>query len=255
MARNYMTVGFGAALCAVMMLGCKSDTPVTPPPPPGDTQVPVPAGVTAILSEGFGGDLSSWKDSYLIKYGDPTYPRMRITTAAAHTGTHSVTSDTTYSALEYDVANRIEAGIGGVQFYIYATAKGQANFSVQFGQNAGSSGGLGHAYGLGFGRTDSITTFLFDYMAMNQYADSAIEPIQLNHWYKCVIEIDFTGGTISYFLDDKKIRSAPLPTQDWYGIDRLLVFRGTNPYEEAAGLDKQAGPKPYYADDIVLYKK
>jgi hypothetical protein len=255
MIRQTMMAGVAALL--VMMMGCGSkDNPVAPVA--GDTPVPGPASGTVVFSEGFGGTLSSWAQQYMINVGD-YYPRMTITTAVAHSGTHSITSDTSQSALEYDIANRIETGVAGIQFYIMATGKGQANFSVQFGQNAGSSGGLGKAFGIGFNKSDSITCVYYDYMDMNQYLDSAIAPMQLNHWYKCAVEVNFGAtqgtGTITWKLDDVVVRTSPLPTQDMNGIDRTLVFRGVNPNDLAMHTDHLSGPKPYYADDIVLYTR
>jgi hypothetical protein len=255
MNRRWMAICIGVLTAGSMMIACNNSSPTNPPPtPPSDTP-PAPSGVTVLFAEGFGDTLGAWQPDYLIKYGDPTYPRMRITTAAAHTGTHSVTSDTSWSALEYVIPNQLYTGTVGVQFYIMATAKGEANFSVQYGQNAGSSGGLGHAWGLGFGHNDSLVAYLYDYMSGTQYQDSSLFPMQLNHWYKCVVEANFNDSTFTYYVDDQKVRTATVPAQDWYGLDRLIVYRGTNPYDEAQGLDHQSGPKPYYADDIVLYKK
>jgi hypothetical protein len=108
---------------------------------------------------------------------------------------------------------------------------------------------------MGFDKSDSVTCTLYDYMAMTARQDSAIAPMQLNHWYKCVIEVDFAAAQITYSLDGQVVRHCPLPTADWYGIDRLLVFRGTNPEDLAGGTDSLTGPRPYYADDLVLYKK
>jgi hypothetical protein len=78
-------------------------------------------------------------------------------------------------------------------------------------------------------------------------------PIVLDHWYKCVVEANFSDSTITYYLDDVPIRTFPLDVARTMGIDRLLVFRGPD-----AGMNHtscQEGPKQYYADDIVFYKR
>jgi hypothetical protein len=221
-----------------------TQTPQVPP----DSAVPLPSGTTLVFKEGFGEGLTRWEVSYMINIVD-NYPQMTISTAAAHSGTHSITSDASRSALVYNIDPRLEAGTVGLQFYMMATAAGQTNFSVRFGQNAGSSGGLGKAFGFGFDKTDSVKTIYYDSWEMNPEIDSMLAPIQMNHWYKCVVEINFAAGTagnITWKLDDAVVQTKPLPVSEMYGIDRALVFRG---------MDGADGVKPYYADDIVVYTK
>ena len=218
---------------------------------------PVPAGVNLIYSDGFGGDLSDWETNYMITVGD-NYPHMRITRDAVHSGKYSVTTDSNRTALLYSLlpAERVETGIAGVQFYIMAKEKGGANFTVEIGQNAGSSGGLGKAFGIGFDPNDSIKCKYYDMLGSVAIADTMLSPMQLNQWYKCAVEVDLTVGTVTYYIDDVKVLSKALPTQDMMGIDRLLLYRGL--YVERADysiVDCKEGPKQYYADDIVFYKK
>jgi len=217
-----------------------------------------PAGATAIYCEGFGGDLLKWDDHYMITMGD-NYPHMQITTAAANTGTHSITSDGNRTALQYSLADSlsVKTGIAGVQFYIMAKALGQANFTVEIGKNAGSSGGLGYAFGIGFDPNDSIKCKYWDMMGSESVRDTMVAPIQLNHWYKCVVEVNFTTRTVTYSIDDIISITKNLPTvSDMSKVDRLLVFRGMEVnrpnYDVAQCTD---GAKQYYADDIVFYKK
>jgi hypothetical protein len=224
-----------------------------------DEPIAFPSAATAILfSEGFGNGLSKWESTYMVLVND-FYPQMRITTAAAHTGTHSITSDSNRTALVYRIVPRLEPSnpaaahyIVGVQFYIMASAAGQANFSVQFGQDNGSSGGLGKAFGFGFDKSDSIKTTFYDTWAgLSPEVDSLLSPIQLTHWYKCNVEIDLgTTWTATWTLDGKVVKTMPLPTSEMNGIDRVLVFRGAE-----AGMTGADGLKPYYADDIVLYMR
>jgi hypothetical protein len=202
-----------------------------------------PGGSTVIFSDGFGGGLSAWRDTYMPIIGD-FYPAMRISTVAAHTGTHSITTDSNRTALIYYVDPRIETGIVGAQFYFMAMAKGQINFTVEIGQNAGSSGGLGKSFGFGFDKSDSVKTTYYD--SWNGPQDIMLSAIQLNHWYKGNVEINFADNTVTYYLDDVKVRALALPLQEMYGIDRVLVFRG---------LKSTEGLKPYFADDIILYTR
>ena len=83
---------------------------------------------------------------------------------------------------------------------------------------------------------------------MNPQQDTMLAPIQLNHWYKCAVEINITTKTITYSLD-----GVPVQTKDatafingLWAIDNLLVFRG---------MEGAEGPKSYYVDDIVIYTK
>jgi hypothetical protein len=246
MLRQVARAGVVVACIAGMMIGC-SKNPVVPPPP-SDTPVNGPDGMTVVFSEGFGGNLSNWQEDYMINFADPHYPRMRITTGAAHTGTHSITTDSNMTALEYDVpyADRIESGLAGIQFYIMAKAAGQTNFTVAIGQNNGSSGGLGKAFGIGFDQTNVLKTTYYD--SWNGPQDSMLAAIQVNRWYKCNVELNLDAAimTATYYLDDVKIRTSALPTMEMYGVDRILVFRGLTGTE---------GPVSYFADDIVLYTK
>jgi hypothetical protein len=242
MVRHVKTIIGALAAIGCMMSGCNSNSVG----PTSTDSPPIPTGATVVFSDGFGGDLSKYKASYMINVND-FYSPMRITTDAAHSGTHSVTSDSNRTALEYDLVPSIISGIVGVQFYIMAKSSGQTNFTVQIGKNAGSSGGLGKQFGLGFDKSDFVKCVLYNMDDFTPQQDSLLAPIQFNHWYKCVVEINFVTNMVTYYLDDAVVKSMSFPAlATMYGIDRLLVFRGTD------GAD---GPKPYYADDIVLYKK
>ena len=224
------------------MFGCKNNSN---PAAPVDQR-------NVIFTEGFEGgqaELDTIWTRYLITIEEGFYTKMRLTTDTAHTGTHSITSDSNRTALEYDVFSRIESGIVGVEFFILAKSAGQTNFTISIGQNAGSTGGLGKEFGLGFDQTDSVKCVFFDDRGVGEN-DAMISPIQLNHWYKCNVEVDFTSQKITYYLDNAKVRTLPFPTQEMYGIDRLLVFRGFGLNGEGA-----EGPKSYFADDITLYTK
>lgn len=212
-------------------------------------------GEVPIFSEDFESDLSNWGQHYMVDAVD-FYPRMRITPDASFSGFHSITTDSNRTALVYNLSgdNRLSDRICGVQFYLMAKAKGEINFTLELGQYAGSSGGLSKAFGIGFDVRDSIKVTNYDaYVGRTDNMCGAIIP---GHWYKCKIEIDFTNKKTAYYIDDKKINEGTLPTIEMYGIDRLLIFRG----QEYLTSDQDVipcseGPKPYYIDNIVLYKK
>jgi hypothetical protein len=259
MIRKWMSVGCIAVAFAFIMMGCGDKS--NPVAVAGDDAVPTPAGATVVMSEGFGGALlPKWENTYMVLVND-NYPPMRIATGAAlaHTGTHSITSDSNRTAIVYKVIPPLESAdpaavhyIVGVQFYIMAAAKEQANFSVQFGQDNGSSGGLGKGFGIGFDKSDSIKTMLYDtWGGLTPESDSMLGPIQVNHWYKCNIELDLgTTWTATWMLDGEVVKTRPLPTQEMSRVDRVLVFRGAEDGNMGA-----EGVKQCYADDIVLYKK
>jgi hypothetical protein len=235
----------GALVTGVVgfMMGCGSSSSPTGPAATTDASISAPAGARVILSEGFGGDLSKWQPLYMINIGD-NYPQMRITTDAFHTGTHSITSDSNRSALVFNLPDRAEDSVVCAQFYFMTKAAGHINFTVEIGQNAGSSGGLGKAFGLGFDSTNNVKSTYWDMFTGQN--DTMLGAIQPNKWYKGLVEFNWNTSTITYYLDDAVVRTVPFPTSDMMGIDRLLVFRGIN------GVD---GPKQYYIDDIILYKK
>jgi hypothetical protein len=245
MTRQAIITLLSAMVAMGMLAGCNNSNNPTAPVKSN----PVDLTWTTLFSEGFEsqGDTANWRPNYMITVGD-FYPQMRITSDAAHTGAHSITTDSNSTALLYYIDDRIETGAVVAEFYIRANALGQTNFTVELGQNAGSSGGLGKSFGMGFDQTDSVKCTYFDtYTGQN---DKMLSRIQINRWYKCAVEVNFTAATISYYLDDAKVKSVPRPTQEMYGIDRLLVFRGVGLNGDGA-----EGPKSYFADDIVVYKK
>jgi hypothetical protein len=245
----------GAAISISGFLGCgdpvsgndKGETPAAP------------AGTQAVFAEGFGGDLSKWDNNYMITVGD-YYPHMRITDEVAHSGKYCATTDSNRTALLYKIDPRLEGtvcNICGVEFYIMSKGAGKINFTVELGQNAGSSGGLGKAFGVGFDVRDSIKSTSLDpnRTSGDIRLDKLVGTITPGKWYKCKIEIDFTAKTATYYIDDNKVDQHALPTVEMYGIDRMLVYRGkyggTNDYP----IECSEGSKQYFVDDIVLYKK
>lgn len=264
MFRRIVFISATMACVIAMVMGCnKSSNPVSVT----DPDLSAPTGATLLMSEGFEDTLGKWTKDFMILAGAPHYTRMQITADAFKSGTHSLTSDTNFNALCYESPNKLDSiylfsqnasTIAGVQFYIMAKEAGQANFTVEIGQNAGSSGGLSKAFGIGFDPSDSIKATYTDVNypdPMKQgHNDSILAPIILNHWYKCCVEVNFATKTITYSLDGAQVRTQPFPTVEMYGIDRVLVFRG---YYGGLLYDQPSadGAKKYYVDDIVLYRK
>jgi hypothetical protein len=257
MFRKILFAGAAIACGVIALTGCSKANKAQP------TQ-PTPPERTVVFTEGFEGDLSKWDAHYLIQYPDDIYSLMRITGSAANTGTHSLTSDSNRTALyigkdhHLDTA-RLETGTVGLEFYIMAKAAGQANFTVDFGQDAGSSGGMSGHFGIGFDPSDSLVcTYydMYDYSSRmdNGYWNKLIAPIELNRWYKCNVEANFTDSTLTYKIDDSLVRADTLPVAHLMGIDGLLVFRGYG-YFGMRYAPSTEGPQQYYVDDIVVYKK
>ena len=243
MFRKLLFSGFVCA--AVVFMGCNSKSN---PASPSDTPA-VPTGTTALFSDGFGGDLSKYESQFMLAV-DSFYSPMRITIDAAHSGTHSLTTDSNKTALCYEVTPRPESGIVGFQWYMMAKSAGSINFAVSAGQNAGSSGGLSKNFGFAFDSSNVIKATYHDVnYGMFGEADTVLGTIQFNHWYKCRVEVNLadmtTDSAVVYYLDDAKVYHMNLPTIEMYGIDRVLAFRGYG----------AEGPKQYYVDDMVLYKK
>jgi hypothetical protein len=251
MGRNCILTSLAAGLFAatLLVIGCTVPNLLGTPDP-----LPMgPDGATVLFRDSFGGSLSHWDASYMVSIG-VFYPRMRNSVAEVHSGTHSVTSDSSWSALVSSLAsdNIINTNIAGLEFWLYAKTLGEANFAAQIGQNAGPSGGLGKSYGIGFGRNDSIKCTYFDFTDSIPYRNKSIAPIQLDHWYRCDVEVDFNAKAISYYIDSVKVQTVPLQLDEMYGIDRILISRGEDPTDS---LDHPSGPKQYFIDDVVLYKK
>lgn len=247
----------GALICGIITFtGCDnpaSNTPEEDKTPAG------PAGSTLLFGEGFGSGLSKWEGVYMISSME-MYQQMRITTDAAFTGTHSLTTDSNMTALYHVENNRIENGTVGVEFYMKAKSAGHVNFGVEIGQNPGSSGAVSPAFGIFFDPSDSIKCIFFTTWPAND-VQKTIAPIQPDHWYKCRVEVNFASATATYYIDDALVHTQVYPSTGddkdigLMGIDRVLVFRGKygNPLSNPSTSDE--GTKPYFVDDIAFYKK
>lgn len=248
MFRQFLFAGSVMACFFCALTGCNKN----PAAVEKDSDPIAPAGSTLLFADGFGGDLSKWEGVYMVSSAEK-YKQMRIATAAAHSGTHSITTDSSMTALYHQelADNRVESGIAGVEFYMMAQSLSKVNFGVEIGQNPGSSGAVSPAFGIFFDPSDSIKCTVF--MSWPT-VDSQVTfgKIQAEKWYKCKVEVNFTDSTSNYYIDDAKILEIKLKDAFPQGVDRLLIFRGLYGMNFSTSAD---GVKPYYVDDIVFYKK
>jgi hypothetical protein len=176
---------------------------------------------------------------------------MSVTNSAAHSGEYSLTSDSNNTGLRKWLDEPFRDSIAGLEFYLMATHTGQTNFLAAL-TKAGTSGGmLDNGFymvlGIGIDKSDSLlcTFQKFD----NPQADSDLVSktcgaLELNKWYKCTIEYDFTSAKATYSVDGRVVFSHSAPGIDM--LDVLMTMRD--------GLGAP-GQKDYYIDDITLYKR
>jgi hypothetical protein len=211
MLRKILFAGATVACVAAMLTGCSKKNPAEPE----DETPTAPSGATLVFAEGFGGDLSEWDNDYMVDMFH-IYPRMRTTTDAAHTGTHALTTDSNNTALLFSLlpADRIESGIAGVQFYIMAKELGQANFTVEIGANAGSSGGVQPAFGIGFDPSDSSAPIMI-----------CIIPTTTAMAIRCSAPLSLTAGTNARLKQISLIQPLPIILMMYWSVRSLWTLR------------------------------
>jgi hypothetical protein len=221
-----------AALCAMAVSCSKSTTnPVKPPDqPPGNV----------ILSEGFEGDLSNYRQ---ITY-TPEQGLMSISTQHPTTGSGSLTSDSNYTGIKKIIEPSINDSIAGLQFYLMAIQTSHTNFIAALCKPGSSANGLFAIYGMGIDQSDSLK-YVFENAPgdiINEHKNFAA--LTLNKWYKCKIEYDYADTTLTYYLDDAVVytRTAPNPMT----LQIFVVMRDGLGAQGAAG---------YYIDDVAIYKR
>ena len=242
LSKSLLRAGLAAFCFAVIIAHCAKDNPVVAPSTPTKTTV---------FSEGFEGDLvtNNW-NQLSIPWDPPLYNWLTISSAAAHSGTKSITSDSSRCGILASFSpTKLNSGIVGLEYYIMASVLSQSDFAALIVESGGSSDAGLHQYGFGFDSTDSIKTYDYDFFDTAQQ-NKNVSKIQANHWYKCVVEVDFkTTNAITYYLDDVLVRTVPMPNSNSFdGLDWLYVLR------QNTGTGRQS-PKPYYVDDIKVYKK
>jgi len=234
MRKSWMLYAIMAAVAlCVMVVSCskKNTNPVKPPDqPPGNV----------ILSEGFEGDLSNYRQ---ITY-DPAQGMMSISTQHVHSGNGSLTSDSNNTGIKRGISPSIDDSIAGLQFYLMATKAAHTNFIVAICRPGSSANGLFTIIGMGIDKSDSL-----EYIYENAPGDPINEhknfsALTLNKWYKCKIEYDYSDTTLTYFLDNDTVytRTTPSPMT----LQTFVVMR------DSLGA---LGPSGYYIDDVAIYKR
>lgn len=230
-----MVYAIAAAAIGAMFIMCNNDKGPTDPP---DNPEPPPGNV--ILSEGFEGDLSNYRQ---ITY-TPEQGLMSISTQHPKTGSGSLTSDSNNTSIKRIIEPSIEDSIAGLQFYIMATNAAHTDFFAAICKlGSGPDGGLITKYGMGIDKSDSLNYICYDYLnSINERKNFA--PLTLNKWYKCRIEYDYTDTTLTYYLDNDTVYTGLSPNP--VTLQYFVVIRDNLGAPGAAG---------YYVDDVVIYKR
>ena len=196
-----------------------------------------------IFSDDFENGLSKW-DVFRNGTTD-TYDSLRDTTGVFHGGSHSVVSDSNHCGIMKDFQGLIDdTGDIYCEFYLMAKAAGQSDFVVSLGKRDGSSPGDLFNYGIGFGSNDSLQCIYYDgYDGTHMVHAKNIASIQTDHWFKCVVEINYPAAKIIWRIDDAVADTLTLPT--------LMNIQTLKIYRDAAGAQ---GPLHYFADDITMYR-
>jgi hypothetical protein len=197
---------------------------------------------SVIFSDNFENGLSKW-DVFRNGVYD-TYDSLRTTTDAFHGGSHSVVSDSNHCGIMKQFTSLVDTGDIYCEFYLMAKAAGQSDFMVSLAKPSGSSGGDSYLYGIGFGSNDSLLCAYFDYTdGTHMVHTKNIASIQADHWFKCVVEINYPAAKITWRVDDVVADTLTLPA--------LMNIQVLKIYRDALGAQ---GPKQYFADDITMYR-
>ena len=222
------------AICGMIMNCNKNSNPTGPTPPPDPTTGQI------IVSEGFEGDLSNYRQ---INY-DSSQGMMSISTQYAHSGKASLTSDSNNTGIKRTVDPSIHDSIAGLQFYLMATKDAHTDFMAAICTPGSSANGLYSILGMGIDKSDSLR-YVYEKDPLdpiNEHKNFAA--LTLNKWYKCKIEYDFTDTTLTYYLDDAIVHTQP--ASNLMTLEMFVVMRDS--------LGAQ-GPSGYYLDDVIIYKR
>jgi hypothetical protein len=232
MRKSWMVYAITAVAIVGMIFRCTTENSPTTPP---DT---VPGNV--ILSEGFEGDLSNYKQiTYVEGQG-----MMSISTQHALFGKGALTSDSNNTGIKKMFDPSIYDSIAGLQFYLMSTKAAHTNFIAALCQTGSSANGLYTVFGMGIDRSDSLK-YVFENAPldpMNEQKNFA--PLTLSKWYKCKIEYNFTDTTLTYSVDDSVVYQRGVPNP--MGLQIFVAMRDS--------LGAQ-GPSGYYMDNVSIYKR
>jgi hypothetical protein len=204
-----------------------------------------------IFSEGFEGT-NLIDAGFRVAYRGPDYGWMVATTKAAHTGAHSLTSDSNKTGIRrlLTVEQFVTDSIAGLEFYLMALKAQQSECYAAMGQGGNSWGMLPNGwqtvFGMGIDKSDSLWCMYEKYS--NPQADTdlvhkKIAALETNKWYKCTIEFDFNESKLTYSLDDKVVYTKGAPNRT---IEEFIVYRDTL---------GPPGPTDYFFDDVTMYKR
>jgi hypothetical protein len=193
-----------------------------------------------ILEEGFEGNLENYRQ---LLY-ETNQSMMTISSNCAKSGKSSLTSESNNSSIKVRVDPSIDDSIAGLQFYLMATKFSHTNFYAALCKPGSSSTGLVTFFGIGVDKSDSLKYIYEDLLNGEVKEHKNFAALQLNKWYKCKIEYDYSDTTLTYFLDDAIIRKKPVPNPM-----TLQVFVAIR---DSLGANGSSG---YYLDDVKVYKR
>lgn len=216
-----------------ILFGCNSKS--------NNPQAPTDPNRNVLLTENFETDLLKYQQVTYM----PGWGMMSISAQAAHSGTHSLTSDANLTGIKKRLDAEIQDSIAGLEFYIMAKKGEQINLFAALCQSGSSFNGLFTIMGMGISKSDSLY-FVYE----NTPTDSAtmkhqnFAALQFNKWYKCNIEYDFNTSILNYYLDGAVVGTLTVPQAGTLPL--FVVLR--------EDLISQ-GAKEYYIDDVTIYKK
>lgn len=221
----------------------KSSEPAGPTGPTGPQR-------NVFLSDGF--EYSS--DSLANKYNKVAWVGgrgfMSTTTDTAHSGTHSLTSDSSKTGIKLGGAFSIQDSIAGLEFYLMAKKAEQINFFSALASSGSAWNGLYIILGMGISRSDSLQyIYQYDPSKPDSNYTKCFASLQFNKWYKCNIEYSFPDTTVTYSLDDSVVYTRKTPL-----LSPLNVFLVARDSVVSEGAGSQ-GSKEYYIDDVTVYER
>ena len=241
MRRFQIVFAVAAIVAGGIFISCQKDS--------SDPTEPTPPARNVILSDGFEYD----NDSLAALYNKVAWGGgrgwMSTTTAAAHSGTHSLTSDSAKTGIRPYSNLFIQDSIAGLEFYFMAKQAEHIPFFAGIGCSGSEWNGLQTILGIGTTASDSLQ-YIYEWQANqpeNQHVCFAA--LEYNTWYKFRVECNFNDTTANYYMNDSKIQT--IKTTNVMQINRFFVMR------DSLG---QQGPGPggaaqYYFDDYTVYKR
>jgi hypothetical protein len=232
MKKSRMVYGIAAVGIGVIIMQCNNNSGPTAP------KETLPG--TVILSEGFEGDLSNYRQ---VVYTDGQ-ALMSLSKQCAHSGTGSLTSDSNNTSIKRSIDPYIQDSIAGLQFYLMATKAAHTNFLVAICKPGSSANGLFTIIGMGIDKSDSLKYFYQETPDPAGITSENFAALTLNKWYECKIEYDFTDTTLTYYVDDALV--CQRPASNPMALQTFVVMRDNLGAQGASG---------YYLDDVCIYKR